>query len=503
MSDLTLPGAGEASGARPTSAASPSQLPAIDRLLSRAAQAALIAAYGQPIVKRAAQDVLNAARRALKVGGAIPSSEQMDRDIAAGVARLTAARLRPVFNLTGTVIHTNLGRALLADEAIDAVAAAMRGYAALEYDIATGGRGDRDDIVVDLLRELTGAESATVVNNCAAAVLLTLKALAAKREVVISRGELIEIGGAFRMPDIMKAAGCKLVEVGTTNRTHARDFEAAISEKTGLVVKAHTSNYTVTGFTAAVDEGELARIAHQRNVPFVVDLGSGALIDLAQFGLPREPLAQDVLAAGADLVMFSGDKLLGGPQAGIIVGRSDLIARIKRNPLKRALRVSKLTLAALEATLRIYASAYRLPARLPTLALLTRSADDIRAAAERLRAPLARFAGDAFDVRVTDCASQIGSGAQPVERLPSAALLIAPRGKARGRVLEALESQLRALPTPVIGRINQGALWLDMRCLLPHDEAACIANFEGHGPFSRAGRGEKDAAIADDRGRPC
>jgi L-seryl-tRNA(Ser) seleniumtransferase len=455
-----------------------SRLPAIDRLLRRAAQAALIAAHGQPIVKRAAQDVLNDARKTLKVGAAIPSLEQIDQDIAVGVARLTAPRLRPVFNLTGTVIHTNFGRALLAEEAIDAVATAMRGYVALEYDIATGGRGDRDDIVVDLLRELTGAESATVVNNCAAAVLLTLKALAAKKDVVISRGELIEIGGAFRLPDIMKAAGCRLVEVGTTNRTHARDFEAAINEKTGLVFKAHTSNYAITGFTAAVDDGEMARIARQGNVPFAVDLGSGALIDLSQFGLPREPRPQDLLAAGADLVMFSGDKLLGGPQAGIIVGRADLVGRIKRDPLKRALRLSKLTLAALEATLRLYACAHRLPERLPALALLTRSPDDIRAAAARLRLPLARLAGDAFDVRVSDCASQIGSGAQPVECLPSAALVIAPRGKVRGRVLEALASRLRALPTPVIGRINEGALWLDLRCLLPHDEAAFTENLD-------------------------
>ncbi len=475
MTHLTLPGPGEASSSGHASA-SLSRLPAVDRVLARPAQADLIAGYGQAFVKRATQDVLAAARALLRSGGTAPDPDALDRNIAARVAQLAAPRLRPVFNLTGTVIHTNLGRALLADEAIDAVARAMRGFTALEYDIADGGRGDRDDIVAGLLRELTGAEAATVVNNCAAAVLLTLKALAAKKEVVISRGELIEIGGAFRMPDIMKAAGCKLVEVGTTNRTHAHDFEAAIGDRTALLLKAHASNYAVTGFTAAVGEAELARIAHARGVPFAVDFGSGALIDLAAYGLPREPLPQEALAAGADVVMFSGDKLLGGPQAGIIVGRDSLIAKIKRDPLRRALRVGKLTLAALEATLRIYASAHRLPERLPTLALLARTREDIRAGCERLRAALARFAGEAFEVRVADCASQIGSGAQPVERLPSAALVIAARGRARGRVLEALEARLRALPIPVIGRISEGALWLDTRCLPPRDEAAFIAN---------------------------
>ncbi|MCS6944985.1 MAG: L-seryl-tRNA(Sec) selenium transferase [Sutterellaceae bacterium] len=476
MTDLTLPGAGEASEGSATALA---QLPAVDRLLSDAALAATVAAYGPTLVKRAVQAELAAQRARIREGAPPPSWAALRTAIEERVRAVSASRLRPVFNLTGTVIHTNLGRALLGEEVIEAVAAAMRGYCALEYDLAAGGRGDRDELVADLLRELTGAEAATVVNNNAAAVLLTLKALAAKKEVLISRGELIEIGGAFRMPDVMAAAGCRLVEVGTTNRTHPADFERAFTARTALVVKAHTSNYAIMGFTASVPEPELARIAHAHGVPFVVDLGAGALIDLAAYGLPREPLPQHALAAGADVVTFSGDKLLGGPQAGIIVGRADLIARIKRDPLKRALRVSKLTLAALEATLRIYASAHRLRERLPTLALLTRNQQDIRAACERLLPAFARFAGPQFAARCEPCASQIGSGALPVERLPSYAIVLTPVGRRSGRLLGELAHRLRALPVPVLGRVQDNALWLDLRCL--QDEAALQRQLDGEG----------------------
>jgi L-seryl-tRNA(Ser) seleniumtransferase len=475
--DLALPGAGEASGKSVHDALA--RLPSIDRLLNLPALAALAAERGTALVKRAAQDELAEQRERARAGAAVPAPDGLATAIAARVAALSAPRLRRVINLTGTVIHTNLGRALLADEAIDAVAAAMRSYTALEYDLDVGSRGDRDDVVEQLLLDLTGAEAVTVVNNNAAAVVLGLAALAAKKDVLISRGELIEIGGAFRMPDIMKTAGCRLVEVGTTNRTHPRDFESALAEsgvRAGLVMKAHWSNYAITGFTAAVDDATLAQIAHKHGVPYLVDLGAGALIDLSKHGLPREPLPQESLAAGADVVTFSGDKLLGGPQCGILVGTKVAIARIKKHPLKRALRCSKLTLAALEATLRIYASAHRLPDRLPVLALLTRSEADIRAACERVRPLFARFAGERFAVRIEGCASQIGSGSLPVERLPSAAVVLAPASaKGAGRALEALAQRLRALPVPVVGRIGDNALWLDCRTLLPADEVTLAA----------------------------
>ncbi|MFN7571819.1 MAG: L-seryl-tRNA(Sec) selenium transferase [Betaproteobacteria bacterium] len=473
---LPLPGPGEQLA----------QLPAVDRLLNAPPLAALAQELGQSLVKRAAQAELAAARDAIKNGAAAPPFDALVAASAAATRKLAAPRLTPVVNLTGTVIHTNLGRALLAAEAIDAVADAMRQYVALEYDLAGAGRGDRDDIVEVLLHELTGASAATVVNNNAGAVLLALAALAARREVIVSRGELIEIGGAFRLPDIMKAAGCKLVEVGTTNRTHPRDYEDAITPKTALIVKAHWSNYAITGFTAAVDDKTLAAIAHRAGLPYMVDLGAGALIDLSHYGLPRELLPQESLAAGADVVTFSGDKLLGGPQAGLIVGTADAIAKIKKHPLKRALRCSKLTLAALEATLRIYASGHRLPERLPVLALLTRPAADIRAACERVQAALAAFAGKEFTASIEACASQIGSGSLPVERLPSFAVVLAPaQAKGAGRAVERLAAQLRALPTPVVGRIADQRLWLDGRCLRVSDEAALLAQLRLAASFGR------------------
>ncbi|MDU5036888.1 MAG: L-seryl-tRNA(Sec) selenium transferase, partial [Klebsiella pneumoniae] len=371
--------------------------------------------------------------------------------------------LRPVFNLTGTVLHTNLGRAIQAESAVEAVASAMRAPVTLEYDLDDAGRGHRDRAIADLLCQITGAEDACIVNNNAAAVLLMLAATASGREVVVSRGELVEIGGAFRIPDVMRQAGCQLHEVGTTNRTHAKDYRQAVNDNTALLMKVHTSNYSIEGFTKAVDEAELAAIGRELDVPVVADLGSGSLVDLSQYGLPKEPMPQEMIAAGVSLVSFSGDKLLGGPQAGIIVGKRALIAQLQSHPLKRALRADKMTLAALEATLRLYQHPEALREKLPTLRLLTRPAEEIRRLAERLQPDLAAHYAD-FAVSVGACQSQIGSGSLPVDRLPSAALTFTPHD-GRGSRLEALAARWRALPCPVIGRIYDGRLWLDLRCL--------------------------------------
>ncbi|GCL63104.1 L-seryl-tRNA(Sec) selenium transferase [Rubrivivax pictus] len=459
-------------------AARPQDLPAVDRLLRQPPVAALVQQHGHSLVADQARGLLDGLRRQALDGSLPPAAVQPDslaQALADRVAARLAPRLRPVLNLTGTVVHTNLGRALLADSALAHLLAVMTGPNNLEYDLHSGGRGDRDSVVEELLCTLTGAEAATVVNNNAAAVLLTIAALAGGgREVIVSRGELVEIGGAFRMPDVMASAGARMVEVGTTNRTHARDYAQAITPQTALLMKVHTSNYMVQGFTAAVDEAELVGIAQAHGLPLATDLGAGSLVDLAQWGLPREPLPQEKIAAGCDVVTFSGDKLLGGPQAGLLVGRRAAIERIRRCPLKRALRMGKLPLAALEATLMLYLRPERLAQDLPTLRLLTRPAEAIRAQAQALQPLLAAALAPRFGVAVVDLLGQIGSGSLPVDRLPSAGLAIAPaQKKAAGRALDGLATALRGLPLPVIGRIHDDRLLLDLRCL--DDSAAFTA----------------------------
>ena len=440
------------------------KLPSVEHMLSAPEGRALVECYGRLAVVTAIRARLEIARE--KIGGGADGAALaagLTAAVAEDLAIAARSSLRPVLNLTGTVLHTNLGRAILAQEAVHAATAAMANPLALEFDLDGGGRGQRDDHLRGLLRELTGAEDATIVNNNAAAVLITLNTLSQGREAVVSRGELIEIGGAFRMPDIMARAGVRLVEVGTTNRTHPRDYEGAISPETGLILKVHTSNYRIEGFTAEVEAPDLAAIARRAGVPLLNDLGSGSLVDLAVYGLRREPTVAEAVAAGADLVTFSGDKLLGGPQAGFIVGRRDLIAAINRNPLKRALRLDKIRIAALEATLRLYRDPDRLAERLPTLRLLSRPEAEIRAQAERLAPAVdALVAPHGYAAAPCACASQIGSGALPVDTIPSAGLRLTGAG---GDAPDRLSARLRALPVPVIGHVRDGSLILDLRCL--------------------------------------
>jgi L-seryl-tRNA(Ser) seleniumtransferase len=456
-----------------------SDIPSLDRLLNDPMFAPLLTKYARTQVTDALRGELEQLRESA-VGGGLTvdalSAQAIATNVDAGLERHTRPQLRPVFNLTGTVLHTNLGRALLADTAVQSVVRALTSPANLEFDLNSGGRGDRDDLVEPLLCELTGAEAATVVNNNAAAVLLMLNTLANRREVLVSRGELVEIGGAFRIPDVMRSAGAKLVEVGTTNRTHAADYSNAMAAHTALLMKVHTSNYAISGFTASVSVAELAAMGRARGVPLGVDLGSGSLIDLSLWGLPKEPTVRDTVAAGADLVAFSGDKLLGGPQAGIIVGRRDLIQRLKKNPLKRALRVGKLTLAALEPVLALYRAPELLADRLPTLRLLTRSAAAIETQAQRLLPVVLAALGEAYGVTAEAMMSQIGSGALPVDRLPSYGFCVRKAAGKRGS-LARLEAQLRELPRPIIGRMAEKTLWLDLRCLEAADEAEFIAQW--------------------------
>ena len=476
----------------PTILARLRDLPSVSAVLNTSAAATLFELYGQKASTNAIRATIEVARTALQDGvSAVPTAERLAIESCARLEMEDRSGSRPLFNLTGTVLHTNLGRAVLADAAVKAAVAAMQNPVALEFNLTAGKRGERDEHVRGLLCELTGAEDATIVNNNAAAVLLVLNTLAAGREVIVSRGELIEIGGAFRMPEIMASAGARLVEVGTTNRTHRKDYRSALNERTGLILKVHTSNYRIQGFTAEVGRAELSTIAKEAAVPLAHDLGSGTLIDLAQYGLQAEPTARQA-AATADVVTFSGDKLLGGPQAGFIVGKRDLIQAINRNPMKRALRVDKIRLAAIEATLKLYRDPARLAERLPTLRMLTRSRQEIEAQARRLLPHVAEALGDGFAVEICECRSQIGSGALPLETIASAGLAIA--AKRKGPELERLSAMLRELPRPVIGRIEKERLVLDLRCM--GEDEAFLSNLSH---FNAIAQNHACGALSDDR----
>ena len=454
----------------------PKQLPSVDSLLNTPSVQELVREHGLALVTSCAQSGLMRARQSVLAGGTT-NMAALVQSILQGIESILLPSIRPVYNLTGTVLHTNLGRAALPESAIQAMVDVARGASNIEFDLETGKRGDRYKHAEALLCQLTGAEGAVVVNNNAAAVLLTLNSLARRKEVLVSRGELIEIGGGFRMPDIMARAGCKLVEVGTTNRTHEADFESAISPRTALIMKVHTSNFEIKGFTKSVLERELSRIAHRHNLTFVTDLGSGNLIDLEPYKLPYEMTVTDALESGADLVTFSGDKLLGGPQAGIIIGRRDLIEKLKRSPMTRAMRPDKVTLAALQAVLRLYTDTKCLVKELPTLRLLTRDPVVIEELAYRLVKVLQDRLNQC-EVTVAQTLSQVGSGALPIDRLQSAALKITrPDFRRPGNSLNRLAKAFRELPIPVIGRISNDALWFDLRCL--EDEKDFVENLRG------------------------
>jgi L-seryl-tRNA(Ser) seleniumtransferase len=440
-------------------------LPSVARLLGHPAAAALVARWRREHVVEALRLVLDELRRA---HATVPAADELLSRAAARLADGARPALVRVVNATGVVLHTNLGRAPLAERAVAALVAAASGAVNLEIDLATGRRGDRDALVAADLCALTGAEAALVVNNNAAGVLLVLNTLAAGREVVVSRGELVEIGGAFRIPDVMAKSGARLCEVGTTNRTHGEDFRRAAGPATALFLKVHTSNYRVVGFTAAVALPELVAVGREVGVPVVEDLGSGALVDLSQFGLPAEPVVRDRIAAGADLVLFSGDKLLGGPQAGIIVGRGALVARLAANPLRRALRPDKLTLAALGATLRLYREAPDLPAALPVLRWLTRPLTEIEAVARAAAPALQARLGGRYRVTLVPSECEVGSGAVPAVPLASRALAVEHPDVSAERIA----ARFRAAHPPVLGRIHDGRFLLDLRGVFDPGELA-------------------------------
>jgi L-seryl-tRNA(Ser) seleniumtransferase len=439
------------------------ELPAVDRLLKHSGCERLLARYNREYITAQCRAVLEQIRNEVRRSGtAVDCTEAAILERVENTIFIDSQPgHKPVINATGTILHTNLGRALLPQAAIDAMLRVADRPINLEYDLAAGKRGKREETLQNLLVELTGAEAATVVNNNAAAVLLGLNTLAEGKEVIVSRGELIEIGGAFRIPEIMAKSGAVLREVGATNRTHPADYENAVNEKTALLLKVHTSNYKVVGFTAEVTLEQLVGLGKKHRLPVMEDLGSGAFVDLSNYGLPKEPIVAERIQAGADVVTFSGDKILGGPQAGLIVGKRDLIARMNRNHLQRALRCGKLTLAALEATLRRYRQSPNIVEEIPTLRAFTRPLQEIRKMSEVLLPELQKALGAEFELRLEESTAQIGSGALPTEELPTLVVSIEHQKMSANSIAQ----KFRAANPPIIGRINNDRFLLDLRCI--------------------------------------
>jgi len=455
-------------------------LPSVDAVLADLAAETALAALPRAMLREAVTDFLDGLRDDIKSGRLTDPAQLAPEHLGALCARFVTAATRPhyrrVLNATGVVVHTNLGRSLLAPQAIDAAAAACRHYSNLEFDLATGERGSRYSHVADILRRLTGAEAALVVNNNAAAVLITLETLAKGREVVVSRGQLVEIGGSFRIPEVMAKSGAILREVGATNRTHPRDYESAITENTALLLKVHTSNYKIIGFTREVTLAELSDIGRRHDIPVMEDLGSGNLTDFAGLGLPGEPTVQRAVADGADIVTFSGDKVLGGPQAGIIVGRAQYIEAIRKNPLNRAVRIDKMTLAALEATLRLYCDPEAARREIPTLAMITAAPDGLAKKARRLAGLLKKSLAGRYAVKTVPGASRVGGGAFPEHDLPTTLVALTPLAGAPSP--DDLRQRLLSTDPPLVGRIEEGAFLLDPRTLA-EDELKLVATVLG------------------------
>ncbi len=453
------------------------QLPSIDKILSLPEIEGILSSYSRSLVTEVLRSIVSDIRTEILQGKKdlnIPDSSEYAALALKRIKQITQPPLRTVINATGTITHTNLGRALLSSAACDGLINAAQNYVNLEYDLETGKRGHRDRISEPLLQKLTGCEASTVVNNNAAAVLIALQTVAEGKEVIVSRGELIEIGGAFRIPDVMTSSGAILREVGTTNRTHLRDYADAINENTALLLKVHPSNYKIVGFSTTPEMHELTQLGTERGIPTMEDLGSGALIDLTQYGLPNEPVVSERISSDVDIVTFSGDKLLGGPQAGIIVGKTKWIQQIRKNPLMRALRVDKLTISALTVTLQNYLFHDDLTNRFPMLHRYTRSIEELQTTAEKITARLKLIFDGTVTIELSDTQSEIGSGSLPIETLPSIAVVLTPHSIS----VDKLSEHFRNGITPVIGRIEHDQLWFDVRTLLDKEEKLLVETAE-------------------------